>query len=315
VATRRALPALLAELSRLSADPLAQARLACEILAAERRPQLVGPALAALEETPVPEARPALLSLYADLDADGVRHDAGGTFRAAALRSLRPWATVDELPLLERAVTTYEFLPPGRSEEATPIRAAGLVAMADLDPELAGFHAARLLADVEHTSRLSGEPAKTAVGVLAARSELLALYHCVLGGRQVEDAIAECLRHLAAAPDSIVGALFERFGADASETVQLGVIDMLLARPERPLFHQELRARLQARAGLAVTRYLAVTMVASRRAELVAEVLAAVRGERDARRLEALAEGLALLPGDPEAWRALEEARARVGRR
>lgn len=297
VAARRSPAALLAELSRLSDDPLAQARLAAEILGTERRVQLVGPALAVLEETPLPEARPALLRLYADLDADGVRRDAGGTFRAAALRALRPWVTVDELPLLERAVTTYEFLPPGRSEEATPIRAAGLVAMDDLDPELAGFHAARLLADVGHTSRLSGEPAKTAAGVLAARSELLALYLCVLAGRQVDDVIAECLRHLAGAPDGIARELCERFGRDAGEAVQLGLIDMLLARPDRPLFQRELRARLRGAGSLTVLRYLAVTLVASRRPELVAEVIAAAREERDPGRSAALAEGLALLPG------------------
>ncbi|NTU81351.1 MAG: hypothetical protein HGA45_18565 [Chloroflexales bacterium] len=167
--------AVLRELERLADDPEAQASYAATVLTTERRAQIVGPALAALEQQPLPEARPALLRLYAHLGADGTRHDAGGTFRASILRALRPWATIDDLPLLERAVTTYEFLPPGRSEEATPIRGAGLVALADLDPELAGFHAARLLVDI-HTSRPSGEPAKTAAGVLAACSEHLALY-------------------------------------------------------------------------------------------------------------------------------------------
>lgn len=307
--------AALRELERLAADPEAQSRYAAELLMSERRARLVGPALAALGQLPIPEARPALLRLYADLDADGTRHDAGGGFRAAALRALRPWATVSDLPLLERAVTTYEFLPPGRSEEAAPIRAAGLVALADLDPELAGFYAARLLVDV-YTSRLSGEPGKTAAGVLAARSEHLALYLYTLRPGQHDDVVAECLRHLAGAPDPIARELCARYGPEASEAAQLGLVDMLVARPDRALFRDELRARLRAPGPPAVLRYLAVVLVASRRRELVDEVIAAVADEGDPRRLDALAEALALLPGDRGAARAREAAQARLrGRR
>lgn len=306
---------VLHELERLSDDPEAQARYAAALLATERRAQLVGPALAALEQLPIPEARPALLALYADLDADGTRHDAGGTFRASILRALRPWATTDDIPLLERAVTTYEFLPPGRSEEATPIRAAGLVALADLDPELAGFHAARLLVDT-YTSRLSGEPGKTAAGVLAARSEHLALYLYTLRPAQHDDVTAECLRHLADAPDTIARELCARYGHEASEAAQLGLIDMLVARPDRPLFRDELRGCLRTPASLTVLRYLAVVLVASRRRELVEEVVAAVMVESDAQRLSVLVEALELLPNDGTVARALGVAQMRVqGRR
>ncbi|MFV9505177.1 MAG: hypothetical protein AB4911_11500, partial [Oscillochloridaceae bacterium umkhey_bin13] len=56
-------------------------------------------------------------------------------------------------------------IPSGRSEKAVSIRDAGLVAMDNLDPALAGFHAARLLVGHPHTSCLSGEPSKTAVTV------------------------------------------------------------------------------------------------------------------------------------------------------
>lgn len=263
----------------------------------ERRAQLLGPALAVLEQLPLAEARPALRQLYADLDADGTRHDAGGTFRATALRALRQWATADDLPLLERAVTTYEFLPPGRSEEATPIRAGGLVALADLDPELAGFHAARLLVDHTFTSPLSGEPAVTAAGVLAAQSQTLALYLYTLREQQRDDVTAVCLRHLADAPDSITLDLIGRFGAEARETAQVGLIDMLLTRPDRQLFRDELRERLYNPAPLAVLRYLVVAIVASRQPELVEAVRAAARTERDPGRRDALDEALALMPG------------------
>lgn len=303
--------AVLRDLQRLADDPEAQARYAATLLATERRAQLVGPALVALEQLPLPEARPSLLRLYAHLDADGTRHDAGGTFRASILRALRPWATANDLPLLERAVTTYEFLPPGRSEEATPIRAAGLVALADLDPELAGFHAARLLVDI-YTSRPSGEPAKTAAGVLAARSEHLALYLYTLRPTQHEDVAAECLRHLADAPDTIAREICARYGPEASEAAQLGLIDMLVARPDRALFHDELRARLRPPASLTVLRYLVVVMMASRRRELVDEVVATVEAEGDPQRLAVLIEALELLPNDGAIARALSVAQTRL---
>ncbi|NTV61930.1 MAG: hypothetical protein HGA65_00120 [Oscillochloris sp.] len=192
-----------------------------------------------------------------------------------------------------------------------PIRAAGLVALADLDPELAGFHAARLLVDPS-TSRLSGEPGKTAAGILAAQSQQLALYLYTLREGQHDDVSAECLRHLADAPDSIAHTLCTRFGPEASEAAQLGLIDMLLARPDRLRFREELRARLRTPGALTVFRYLAVVMAASRRRDLVAEVIAAVEAERDPQRLAALAEALALLPNDREATRALELAQARM---
>lgn len=290
--------ALLAQLSRLADDPLAQARFAAELLATERRPQLLGPALAALEELPIPEARPVLLRLYTDFDADGVRLDAGGSFRAAALRALRPWATAVELPLLERAVTTYEFLPPGRSEVAASIRAGGLVVLADLDPTGAGFHAARLLVDHCFTSELSGEPAKTAAGVLAALSQTLPLYLYTLREHQWPDVTAECLRHLAEAPEFVVRELCGRFGPEAGELAQIGLIDLLLARVNDILAHDALAARLRQPGPLTVLRYLAVAMIASRRRPLIDVVVAAAAVERDLGRRAALDEALALLPGE-----------------
>ncbi|MFV9506784.1 MAG: hypothetical protein AB4911_19715 [Oscillochloridaceae bacterium umkhey_bin13] len=295
--------ALLAKLTDLADDPAAQARFAADLLINERRAQLLGPALVTLEQLPIPEARPALLPLYADLDADGTRHDAGGGFRAAILRILRPWLNATDLPLLERAVTTYEFLPPGRSEEATPIRAAGLVAMADLDPTLAGFHAARLLADHGHTSRLSGEPGKTAATVLAAQAEILPLYLYTLGETQRDEVTVECLRHLAEAPLTIVRAICDRFGPEARELAQIGLVDLLLASPDQALAHAELRTRLRQPCPLTVLRYLGVAMVASRRQPLIEAVVAAVAAEHDPGRRAALSEALALLPRDPSAGR------------
>lgn len=297
--TKRNPAPLLAELRHLADDPVAQARFAAGLLVGERRPQVFAPALMILEQQPLPEARLALLALYSHLDSNGVRLDAGGGFRASILRILRPWITAADQGLLERAVTTYEYQPPARSEEAGPIRAAGLVALSDIDPELAGFHATRLLADHAHTSAMSGEPGKTAAGVLAVRAESLPLYLYTLQDPQHAEVTAECLRHLAGAPDAIVRELCERFGAHASEVAQIGLIDMLLVRPARPLFQSELRARLRARSSLAVVHYLAVAIVASRQPALVEDLTALAEAEDNPARRAVLAEALELLPITP----------------
>lgn len=87
---------------------------------------------------------------------------------------------------------------------------------------------------------------------------------------------------------------------------------MLVARPERALFRDELRARLRAPGSLTAFRYLAVVLVASRRRELVDEVVAAVEAENDAQRLTALVEALELLPNDGAVVRALSVAQKRL---
>ena len=145
-------------LRSLANQPDEQARYALEVLEREHGTQLVSEALAALTQSPVLDGRPLLLRLYEYYDEAGVKRDAGGDLRIAILGALLPIADLQDRVLAERAVATYEFLPPKREECASGLRAAGLVLLSTLDPVLASFHCARLLVDV-HTSRRSGEPA------------------------------------------------------------------------------------------------------------------------------------------------------------
>jgi hypothetical protein len=311
---RRTAAQLLQQLGEAAEDPIGQAEIAVELLRRERRAQIVGPALRALAEYVPAAARTVLRELYRDLDRDGVHLDGGGDFRARILRILRPWLTLEDLPLLERAVTTYEYLPPGRDEVANAIRAAGLIALADLDPDSARFQAARLLVDVE-TSRFSGEPARTAASVLAAHSELTLLYLYSWQPEAVAEVLAECLRGLAGVPESILSELCRRFSTDAREAAQIGMIDLLTGSIQRATAQTELRRRLRCTTAPAVYRYLVITLAASRRKELIAELVAAAEDERDSGRLTALAEALALAAQDPQAAAAAELVRRRLRRR
>jgi len=52
------------------------------------------------------------LALYNYYDEAGVKRDAGGALRVAILGALLPLADPGDRALAERAVATYEFLPP-----------------------------------------------------------------------------------------------------------------------------------------------------------------------------------------------------------
>src|SRR5262245_35031086 len=193
----------LQELRDLAAEPAAQAALAQTILATEKDVQAVRAAVEVLKAHPTPAARQVLRERFEHYAADGVRRDAGAYLRSAILQALRPIALPDDTPLLEQAATTYEFLPPGRSEEGALLRSAALLTLDAVDPARATLHCIRLLAD-PHTSRLSGEPAVTAVRVLAAEGNTGPLYYYALHQQGPQsDVLSECLKSLAGLPQSL----------------------------------------------------------------------------------------------------------------
>ena len=181
-------PAAVQRLRDLADRPDEQARYALDLLGREHGIQTVSAALAVvLAAPPRPAARPILLGLYAYYDADGVKRDPGCDLRVTVLTALQPLVQGDDAALAERALTTYEFLPPTHAESAGELRAAGLLLLAGLDPERARYHAVRLLVD-PHTSRMSGRPAVDAVRLLADHGQTLPLYQvawtCAVGCRR-----------------------------------------------------------------------------------------------------------------------------------
>lgn len=212
--------ATLQQLRSLANQPDEQARYALKVLERERSKQVASEALAALTNSPVPEGRPLLLRLYEYYDEAGVKRDAGGDLRIALLGALLPIADPWDRALAERAVAMYEFLPPKREECASGLRAAGLVLLSNLDPVLAGFHCTRLLVDV-YTSRMSGEPAVSAIRLLTrqvshfpSQRHLLPLYSYLFAQHECHPEVeAECLRHLAKAPAGIVESILSHYTA------------------------------------------------------------------------------------------------------
>lgn len=287
-----------------------QVALAIEIVAGEKDVQALRAALDVLRAHPTWEAKPALLERYAVLAADGVKRDAGTYLRAAILQALRSLVQPADVPLLEKAAATYEYLPPTHSEEAGLLRSTALVVLNEVDSHLAGYHAVRLLNDPE-TSPLSGEPALTAVRLLAAQDNRLPLYAYALHPRPLSEVISECLKSLAGMPASLVAAVIEQYQASTDEAVLVGLVDLALEYGDQAAVRDFIHALLSGTRQYAVYRYLVVRLVTSHEARYLPELARLSAQDTDPRRLAILEESLPLGAGDPHVKKALAALRAR----
>jgi hypothetical protein len=295
----------LQELRELAADPAAQAALAQSVLAVDKDVQAIRAALEVLQQHPTPAARPVLRERFEHYAADGVRRDTGTYLRAAILQALRPIALRDDLSLLERAAGTFEFLPPGRSEEGALLRSAALVTMDAVDPRLAAYHCIRLLAD-RYTSRLSGEPAVTAVRVLAAQGNDSPLYYYALHQPDPQsDVLSECLKNLAKLPAALAAGLIEKYGASNDEVVLVGLLDMVLEAGDSPFIHEFLTRTDK----YAVYHYLVTRLMDRPTRAALDELGRQAQTERDPRKLSLLEEALLLGRADPITQAALAAVR------
>jgi hypothetical protein len=291
--------ALLRRLRDLAPDPPAQRVFALDLLEPGVGPALAGPALRVLDSTTDPAARPVLLRLYAHYAADGVRRDPGTSLRVALLRALRPLLGYPDLPLLETAVATYEFLPPTRAEAAHELRALALL-LHDLDPARALWDAVRLLAD-PHTSFMSGEPGVTAARLLGAEEQWLPLYYYVVHQQPgVSEVRSECLRRLARLPVALLPAVLAQYADSEDEIVLAGLYDLLLTHPTHAEHYPRLLAFLRATHFYDVYRYLVASIVADHKADLLPPLLDIAAAERDPRKVEILRAALDLIGSDPD---------------
>ncbi len=299
----------LEELKTLTGAP--QVALAIEIVEREKDVRALRAALDVLKQRPASQARPALLARYAVLAADGVKRDAGTYLRAAILQALRSLVQPDDLPLLEQAASTYEYLPPGRSEEAGQLRSTALVVMFEVDAHLAAYHAVRLLNDRE-TSPLSGEPALTAARLLAAQENRWPLYGYVLHPPEplLSEVVSECLKGLAGMPASLLAGLLEKYHESHDEAVLVGLIDLALEYGDHPAAAGFVREFLAGTRQYAAYRYLAVRLVTDHNPHHLPELVRLAGQESDPRRLAILEEALALGASDPHVKAALKALHA-----
>ncbi len=282
------------KLARLAAAPpytAAQLDYAAQCFEKDADTAVIKAALAVLAAGEYPGLRPLLLGKFRYCAADPMRRDQGGGIRSLILQALRPLVQPDDIPLLERAASTYEFL---FGEAAGDLRAAALVTLNEIDDRLATYHCVRLLID-PHTSIMSGEPAVTAARILAVQGQPLPLYAYLIreqGG--VADVLAECLRHLSALPASLLPPLVERYIASDDEIVLLGLFDLLLARADRAEYQTALLDFLRATTLYNTYRYLISAIVASREEAFIAALAALYPTERDQGKRAMLKEALSL---------------------
>lgn len=305
----------LARLRALDHDPIEQVELALELVAEQTRLDILKPALKTLSRYPDASHRGVLLARYEYFNERGLREDQGCHIRIGILGCLSDLVTTGDTPLLERAVETYEFLPPGRSESAAGLRAAALTLLARTDPELSAYRAAQLVSD-EHTEQMSGEPAMTAVRLLALQGRTLCNYQFLCsGGNPVPEVTGECLRSLGEVPASCLRRVVEDYAGHDSDVVLLGLVDLLLEHPDGLNHLPTLEAMLAASDRPELYHYLVTVLAASRRPELVTLVLEAADSEVDFRRLASLEEALSLLPESGEVNAALDRIRRKLARR
>lgn len=283
-----------AKVARLQALPVgsaAQVRAASVLLQTARTLEATQIALGVLTAAPSVELRPLLLAKYAACDADGVKNDPGGLIRIVLLQALRPLVLPEDTALLERAASTYEFL---FGEATGDLRAAALLVLNEADDRLASFHCVRLLVD-QYTSIMSGEPAVTAVRILASQGQLLPLYAYVTqGAGMVADVIAECLRGLTALPPSLLPPLVARYAANEDEIVLLGLFDLLLARDDRDEYRDTIVTFLRTTTLHNIFRYLVSVLVAGRDPIATAALVALADVEHDPLKREILRDALEL---------------------
>jgi hypothetical protein len=300
-------PSPVAALRCLADDPAAASALAASILAGNHGKDVLLAALKVLAEHPTDAARPALRKHYERFSRDKGKHDQGGYMRRAVLDALRAAARPADAGWLAQACETYEFWPPDFAEDAVLIRAAALVALVEVDPELARYHATRLLVD-PYTARMTGEPAVSAARVLGALGENLPLYLVVCQNTPRDEAaatvlpevIAECLRQLTTLPAALVERLLEEYASTRSSIMRMGLFDLLLHHHEGPLGRAYFTRFLDETTDLDIYRYLVMSIVVAGHEESLHDLRQAAYRERRRGKQEILLEAAAILAHRPE---------------
>ncbi|MEI6046451.1 MAG: hypothetical protein WCS37_19035 [Chloroflexota bacterium] len=289
--------AKLEKLKSLAENPKEQVSYALNLLQNERDRQVLTAALVVLKELPEQAARPILLERYHYYADEGSKRDAGAELRVAILHALRPLATQEDLPLLQRACLTYESMPSRHDAEGGLLRSLALIILNDLDEALASYYAVKLLVD-KTTSEMSGEPALTGAKILAEQGHTLPLYQYLLQqGDTIQEVAAICLRNLARVPEPILKQIVTRYRFSTSEGILLGLFDLLLAHPSGEKFGEVFTAFLATTTSFEMYRYLVLALITGNKSQLQADLLATAKSVQDPLKREILTELLPLIKG------------------
>jgi hypothetical protein len=216
VATRKQRPS--ADRARLkvlaAADEDAFLAFALELLASPQRLDREA-ALEALAERPLPGARDAVRALYFQLDHDGAKRDQGGPQRAAILRYLLEQRHPRDADIAVRASETVEVL---FGDDVTyGLRSLGLRLLAHVAPDEMPYYAVELLDPPEgRPPRDDGEPATTAIRLLAGSGQLAALYYWLRTNGRTSTNLVRAFEAFTEAPPEIVRRYVEQEIATAA---------------------------------------------------------------------------------------------------
>jgi hypothetical protein len=259
------------------ADPEKRRALAVDLVERSRDLEVLRAALAVLADDPDPALRPLLHEKYDWCESSATGRDSSGFIRAGIVRALQPIVQPADAALLRRALTTYQMQ--GMYELCAELRTAALLAMGDLDPDTAALFAARFLTDP--LTSFSGEPALTAVRLLAAQGRLepvFALASWAEGNGQI---VGEALRSLVDLDADLVDLLVERHLASDDPQVVLGLFDLLLGHDERARWHDQILRYVVTASDLDLYGVIVTSIVASRDEHLIRALRALASDERD----------------------------------
>lgn len=247
---------------RAIADSDEQRREALRLLQSSRDPDVARAAIAILGDAADPDLRPALHRAY---DAWEQRGDGTGQVRAAVVRALQPIVQEGDLPLLQRALATYQMV--GMYEVCAELRAAALVTLNDLDPGLAALYAARFLTDPRNS--FSGEPARTAIQLLAAQQNLAPVFGLASWGSAPGETIGDALRNLIDLPAPLLPLLIDQYRDSDDEQILLGLFDLLLGHRTRDDWLDEFARFFRTTSLVDLYGIVAMQIVASRSEPLI----------------------------------------------
>lgn len=278
------------------ADSAAAVDLAIEIVGRERAHRAILPALEVLLEAHPPEARPALHARFFDLTENGVRFDQDCEIRVAIVKVLREIGAREDIDLAERGLRTVQLQPPGRIDVAQVLRGQCLLLLDAIDARRAGFFAVELLHD-PHASTFNGQPAVTAIQILAARGEILPIWAVARRPGLPPDILAQAFASLRRAPadlqtdalrDHLTAALEAGESAEPTALVAAEAVVQNVLTPAYPLVFRLLRETTNRNLFL----YLAVTAARSEDRALRELLQEYRRAEKDREKWAILEEAL-----------------------
>ena len=165
------------------------------------------------------------------------------------------------------------------------------------------------------SSPMNGEPALTAVRLLASLGETSALLLYVLGGTAPSaEVTGEALRGLVPLGPEVVQPLLKDLAKSEDDGLLVAVCDVLLELPSTPSTQGLVAQLLDSPTRGEVYEFMVSAIVASRRAELVDMVLEALPREMSQKRLRSAYEALQLAPPTPALTSALAELEGRLAR-